>query len=78
MDHFAVDMFCGGSFRAKTVEKNDEYKLVRVGANEIKLLRSASFSRCEKPTRKSFTMPEKIVETGPKRFSLQAKLVSDL
>lgn len=67
-------MFCGGSFRAKTIDSNDEYRLVRYNNAEYKLTRSASL-RPEK--RKSFIMPRGFLENGPKRFSLQAKLVSD-
>lgn len=35
-------MFCGGSFRCKTVDKNDHYKLVKLnGGQHIKILRSS-------------------------------------
>lgn len=35
-------MFCGGSFRCKTIDKNDQYKLVKLNGSQIKILRSSS------------------------------------
>lgn len=35
-------MFCGGSFRCKTIDKNDQYKLVKLNGSHIKIVRSPS------------------------------------
>ncbi|KAF7271404.1 hypothetical protein GWI33_015759 [Rhynchophorus ferrugineus] len=51
---------CGGSFRSKLVEKNDDYKVVRLADNtEIKLLRSASMTKADR-ARKIFVLPPKV------------------
>lgn len=65
---------CGGSFRSKVVEKNNEYKIVKLSDNtEIKLLRSSSFTKADKPSlRKIFISPPKLpVTCDSKRISLE-------
>ncbi|KAK4880612.1 hypothetical protein RN001_008758 [Aquatica leii] len=66
-------MFCGGSFRSKTIEENDEYKIVKVNNTQIKLLRSKSFtSTFSRPAggRKIFITPLKTTDETPKRIHL--------
>lgn len=63
---------CGGSFRSKLVEKNDDYKVVRLADNtEIKLLRSASMTKADR-ARKIFILPPKV----PLHSSAVSKRVS--
>lgn len=52
---------CGGSFRSKLVEKNDDFKVVKLSSNtEIKLLRSSSLTKPERSSfRKIFVLPPK-------------------
>lgn len=61
-------MFCGGSFRSKTVERNDEYKIVRVNDTQIKILRSVSLSKADRPQR-IFVTPPKVPRDGKKAVS---------
>ncbi|XP_050306767.1 ras-associated and pleckstrin homology domains-containing protein 1 [Anthonomus grandis grandis] len=51
---------CGGSFRSKVIEKNDQFKIVKLSDNtEIKLLRSLSLTKADK-SRKIFVLPPKV------------------
>nr|XP_015835974.1 PREDICTED: amyloid beta A4 precursor protein-binding family B member 1-interacting protein isoform X1 [Tribolium castaneum] len=52
-------MFCGGSFRTKTLEKNDEYKIVTMNNSQIKIFRSLSLSKADRP-RRIFVLPPKV------------------
>ncbi|XP_031343223.1 ras-associated and pleckstrin homology domains-containing protein 1-like isoform X2 [Photinus pyralis] len=67
-------MFCGGSFRSKTIEENDEYRIVTVNNTQIKLLRSKSFTTTfTRPVggRKIFAAPLKVQnESTTKRVCL--------
>lgn len=52
-------MFCGGSFRAKTIDQNDQYRIVKIDNTHIKILRSTSFSKADRPQR-IFVLPPKV------------------
>ena len=72
----AEKMFCGGSFKCKTVEKNDEYKLVKMNNRHIKIFRSSSVSKTDKPQGliRHFILPPKLPEDDTVYF--MPKLVS--
>lgn len=64
-------MFCGGSFKAKTIERNDEYKVVRINNTDIKITRSMSLNKTDRPQgRKIFVMPPKIPGDLQRRVQL--------
>lgn len=81
-------MFCGGSFRCKTVDKNDQYKLVKLNGSHIKILRSSSVGKADSAggllyqeenatgstNRRIFLVPNKNVSlhTGNKRSQRKA------
>lgn len=70
-------MFCGGSFRSKTIEENDEYRLVKVNDTEIKILRSASLNQADRPSgRKIFAVSPRVPGNGAKRVSFKQPQVS--
>lgn len=65
--------FCGGSFRAKTVQKVDDQKIVKINGNEIKLVRSMSLTKVERQ-RRIFCVPEKLPENTEKRITIEHKV----
>lgn len=55
--------FCTGSFRTKTViEKNDDYRVIKINNMEIRLMRSMSLTKSER-NRRINSMPPHI--SGP-------------
>lgn len=70
-------MFCGGSFRSKTIEQNDEYKVVKVNNTQIKILRSHSFASAPSKTqgRKIFILPPKLPNEISRRILLASEKV---
>lgn len=67
-----VRMFCGGSFRCKPGERNDEYRLVRRDNVQIRVLRSASVNHGDAFGRRVFAVPDKVPEgVGKARICLQ-------
>lgn len=71
-------MFCGGSLRSKTIEENDEYKIVKVNNTHIKIFRSNSFisSPSKSAGRKIFVVPPKPLKDTPKRICFAPEKVS--
>lgn len=60
-------MFCGGSFRSKTIEKNDDYYVVSLNDRTIKIKRSASLNKADQYDnrllmRKRRILPPKVPE----------------
>ncbi|CAG9823638.1 unnamed protein product [Phaedon cochleariae] len=53
-------MFCGGSFRSKILETNDEYRRVQVNERTVKIMRSSSLNAGDRPLRRVFVLPPKV------------------
>jgi hypothetical protein len=56
-------MFCGGSFRTKTVEEHDQYRIVKVNNAQVKIFRSVSLSKADRP-QKVFVSPPRVPRDG--------------
>ncbi|KAG5885473.1 hypothetical protein JTB14_025348 [Gonioctena quinquepunctata] len=71
-------MFCGGSFRSKTIEKNDEYHCVKVNDRIVKIMRTASLSAADRSSgRRIFVLPPKVPLDANKIY-FKPHLVSNL
>lgn len=57
-------MFCGGSFRCKLGDRNDQYRLVRRDSVQIRVLRSASLNHADGFGRRVFAVPDKVPENA--------------
>lgn len=70
--------FCGGSFRAKTVQKNDVCKVVEVNNRQFKLFRSLSFRGYDKVSngKKVLVQPPKVPEGSTTKVFEAVKSVS--
>jgi hypothetical protein len=61
-------MFCGGSFRTKTVEEHDQYRIVKVNNAQVKIFRSVSLSKADRP-QKVFVSPPRVPRDGNEAVS---------
>lgn len=63
-------MLCGGSFRAKTILKTEDHKIVKINGTEIKLTRSMSLTKAER-SRRVFCASLTLPNSSEKRIELQ-------
>lgn len=70
-------MFCGGSFRAKVIDQNDEYKVVSVNNTKIKIFRSKSFANgaCKSQKSRVYISPPTVSDATLNRINFAAKAV---
>lgn len=67
-------MLCTGSFRAKTVQKTDDHKIVKINGTEYKLQRSWSLNKEQRNNRKIFCSPPILPEGEEPPFGKRVEL----
>lgn len=69
--------FCTGSFRSKTIEKNDDFRIVKINNMEIRIMRSMSLTKAER-NRRINSMPPHISEPIDARLPSQFRVSSTI